>query len=467
MIASHIRFAYLIGAFSVAIPLLAAVPAAGKEVVQQMPDQAAAELTRALQRLSRNPDSVPALVAAGRASLDLDDLDAARGFFERAQAVDPDDGRMLSGLALVAVRSGQPAAAVQLFDNAEARGQNLTSLAGDRGLAYDLIGQNQQAQKLYRLALAREASDEVTRRLAVSLAISGNAALSETTLLPLLQRQDRAAYRARAFALAILGRDEESVAIAEAMLPARLAQRLAPYLRNMSELTPSQQAAAAITGVFPSAAQMGRDAQQIAAVSQPASAAPAPRPVSSDARLAPAGPPLGNQPQSAAASPPVVIPRAVVGEPIAAPPPAPVQKPQPDLEEAFADFSLPAGSEASRPASWAVDITSITPKREQPAPPPVAKPAAPAHPARHWVQVATGQDMDAFRFDWLRIVRKSAGLLDERKAYTAAWGQTNRLITGPFASAREAQDFVSALAGAGIESFRFSSDEGEEVKPLG
>src|SRR3546814_3704866 len=46
--------------------------------------------------------------------------------------------------------------------------------------------------------------DEVARRLAVSLAISGDRAGFESALLPMLQRQDYAAFRARAF-----GRSEE------------------------------------------------------------------------------------------------------------------------------------------------------------------------------------------------------------------------------------------------------------------
>ena len=63
------------------------------------------------------------------------------------------------------------------------------------------------------------------------------------------------------------------------------------------------------------------------------------------------------------------------------------------------------------------------------------EPAPPAHPSRHWVQVATGQDTSAFRFDWRRIVRNAGGLLDDAEAFTASWGQTNRLLTGPFDSA--------------------------------
>ena len=160
-------------------------------MVQPLPDPAAETLNDALRRLSRNPESVPALVAAGRASLDLNDLDAALGFFSRAQDVAPEDTRVLIGLALVAVRRGQAVTALQLFDNAEAGGVQMLPYEAERGLAYDLVGRNDRAQRLYRRSLAREDNAEIRRRLALSYAISGNADDSETILLPLLQRQDR------------------------------------------------------------------------------------------------------------------------------------------------------------------------------------------------------------------------------------------------------------------------------------
>jgi hypothetical protein len=73
----------------------------------------------------------------------------------------------------------------------------------------------------------------------------------ETTLAPLLQKQDRAAWRTRAFAFAILGREDEAEAIARSTMPTELANGMAPYLRFMRKLTPAQQAAAANLGRFP------------------------------------------------------------------------------------------------------------------------------------------------------------------------------------------------------------------------
>ena len=496
-------------------------PAQAQEVVQALPEPASDDLADALRRLSQSPNNVSALVDAGNASLALGDISGALGFFNRAQARRPEDRRVLLGLGLVAVRRGEGLTAVQLFDNANAAGASMSSVAAERGLAYDLIGNNARAQRLYRQSLSRTASDEVVRRLALSYAISGDAPASEATLLPLLQRQDRSAYRSRAFALAILGRDEEAITIAEAMLPPRLSGRLAPYLRYMPRLTRAQQAAAANLGRFPAASQIGQDSPQIAAVAEdPVRSAP----VSSADRLTPSGTALGP------AQPPIAEPEQTTpartgsgelpaiavterrAEPVEQPPPPPAREPSPvvvatlgdeaafppaeearpsfsvsepvvqttqiaepepepaeeqlDLAEAFADFTLPSATSAATPSAGAVDITTIEPARAPEPEPEPAPPPPPAHPSRHWVQVATGQDLAAFRFDWRRIVRGANGLLDGRDAYTAPWNQTNRLVTGPFESRTDAQQFVSELGEAGVDSFRFTSAAGEEVLPL-
>jgi tetratricopeptide (TPR) repeat protein len=139
---------FLAGACLMAGTALAPAPLAAQEVVQALPNPASAELSNALQRLSRNPNSVPALVDAGRASLALDNLDAAQGFFSRALAISPEDGRVLAGLALVALRGGDAVTALHFFDNADAAGEPMAPLAADHGLAYDLVGNNAGAQRL-------------------------------------------------------------------------------------------------------------------------------------------------------------------------------------------------------------------------------------------------------------------------------------------------------------------------------
>jgi len=508
---------------------LSAQPAGAQAVIQPIPDPAAGRLAEALRTLARNPQSLEALISAGDASLRLDDLEAALGFFDRAEAAAPADGRAKAGLASILARREQPVEALRLFAEAERLGAPMAPYSADRGLAYDLVGDSANAQVAYALALTLGPDDTIARRLAISQAIEGDRAASEATLLPLLQRQDLAAFRARAFALAILGEEDEAVSIAEARLPARLSSRMAPYLRYMRRLTRAQQAAAANLGRFPPAAEIGRDDPAVAELSgavPPASAPPATAGRGADARLVPSGAPMGSPPQSqtaqappspavsqpassapAAELPPIgagpvrvsvpepmvpvapaveepVVqplpssnsPVAVAAQPVATPAwqpaatpaPLPMGTPAPpppreqDLAEAFADLA-----QAPRPqpgAAGAVDITAIEPRREAPRRP--SPPPPPAHPSRHWVQLATGRDPGALAFDWRRIRRQAGGLLDGTKPHLAAWGDRTRLLAGPFASESEAQELVGRLAAGDLASFRFTSAQGEEVRPL-
>lgn len=461
-------------------------PVAAQPVVQALPDPAASTLSEALLALSRNPESLEALLTAGRSSLTLGQIESAEGFFRRAEAVAPGDGRVKAGLAGLALRRQQPADAARLFAEAESAGVEMRPYAAEQGLAYDLLGDNANAQRVYQRALAAGEDAELSRRLAVSQAIAGDKSASEGTLLPLLQNSDLAAFRTRAFALAILGEEEEAVSIAQTMLPEGVSSRLAPYLRYMPRLTRAQQAAAANLGIFPPAGEIGRDRPAVAAYATqapPSAAAPpvaATRPVNSDERLAPQGPALGRsvaqaparQPAAAQASAapeapvtaePAPSPQQATAAPVPAASPAPVQEgPRMDLASAFADFT----AQPVAPVSGAVDITSFDPVREVAAPEPPPPPPPPAHPSRHWVQIATGRDVSAFAFDWRRIARTSDGLLEDAEPYVAAWGQTNRLLVGPFDDAGDADALVASLKEAGTDSFRFTSDEGEEVRPL-
>jgi Flp pilus assembly protein TadD len=496
------RFA-LAGALAAVLALGPGTPAGAQAVVQAVPPPGLGELQSALRILAREPQNQPALLRAAWASIELEDYPAAEGYLRRAEAVNPANGEVSAGLATLALRQGDPIAATRLFAQAEAQGAPMAPHASNRGLALDLVGSNVAAQGFYRQAIQFANDAETVRRLALSQAISGDLPSSEATLLPLLQRSDLAAYRTRAFALAIAGKGEEAVSIAQTMLPATLSNRMAPYLRYMPRLTRAQQAGAANLGRFPPAAEIGRDSPEIAAIAgQDAPVQVAAR--TADSRLEPAGEPLGagnresrRQRTREQAEPPaderVPIGRVadVVTTPIATPPPAepapqpsfsvaqpvasqpqPAETPPapPSLAEAFADFSLPPSEVV--PAAGAVDITRIDPPRERAAQP-VAKPAAkppapkpPAHPRRFWVQVATGRDADALKWDWRRIKREGGDLLSSKDAFSARWGQANRLLTGPYPTAAAAQQAVTALKAKGLDSFTFTSAEGEAVTPL-
>ena len=491
----NLRFARFWAVSAAAIPLAATLPAVlAQEVVQALPPEGTQELNQALQRLARNGDDVAALIDAGDAALKLGDIAAAIGFFGRAQAIDPDRPRIALGLARAYTFSRRPVEALQLFAEAEKGGIPLSTMAAERGLAFDLVGDAASAQALYRQAIAAGGDDGTRRHLALSQAISGDKAGFEATLLPMLEAGDNAAWRTRAFGLAILGEEEAAVKIARDMMTPAMASRIEPYLRYMTELTPAQQAAAGALGVFPRSAAIGRDDAQIAAYA-----------TSSDRRaqgaadsLAPAGPPLGaKRPTTPSAKPsspppaqtangelpaiasndvppPVVRPRIeepVATTPTTAPPlsPPPSVSPQPaqeakpaqraSLDDAFADFDL-APTRSTAPRAGAVDIRAIEPAREK------AEPEAPAHPARHWVQVATGRDLSALGFDWRRIGRESDGVLAGKSPFTAPWGEANRLLAGPYETPAGAREAVSKLRAIGLDSFAFTSGEGEEVFPL-
>ncbi len=669
-----------------------------RPVVQALPSPAVGNLESALQRLAGNPRDITALVDAGSASIELGDTDAAIGFFSRAADLSPSDPRPKVGMGAALVRSENPYDALMMFEEAERYGASSTLLSGDRGLAWDLVGDNSQAQAFYRQALASGRNDEVTRRLALSLAISGDRREAEKVLQPLLDRNDPAARRTRAFILAISGDAKTATDIAQQSMPRDLAERISPYLRYMPRLTPAQQAAAANFGHFPNTADIGKDDPRVAKYNKEGSGKRATQ--SADTALVPKGEPLGGAKQlsrreqrelerrqalaaaeqkkaqaealaaskqaelarveaqrkaaveaqaraaaeaqaraasevrareaaaaqaraaaeaeaRAAAIPPAPSPALAVAAPVPAPSSAPTASvaaipaaavgtvpasvstsalpaPLPGTQGGAMPASASAAAEAPRPsislaesapsagpatssppASWslslqasvdrtgaaqiasfdtpaaasapgasgelpsvaagqpsasagvspaglapmtapvatpapasaavqaaparaplrvadafadlavassqatvaagAVDITKIKPRREEPPKPkveatPAAKPTPPpkpVHPSRSWVQVATGRDEQALGFDWRRLNRTKPELFKGRKAYVAKWGQTKRMVTGPFDSAKAAQDFVAKLKTAGIDSFTFTSDEGEAVEPLG
>jgi Flp pilus assembly protein TadD len=579
-------------AIGAALGLACGVPVAAQQPAPQPSAPPALEnLNTALDDLTKAPNDVSALLRAGWASLSLGDTQAALGFFRRAEQTAPANAEAKAGQASAMLRMDDPVNAVKLFAAAEAGGAPMARYGSDRGLALDLVGENVAAQRFYRQALALGNDPETVRRLALSLAISGDERGAEAMLLPQLQQQDLSAYRTRAFALAILGKGEEAVAIAEKLLPASLSNRMAPYLRYMPRLTRAQQAAAANLGEFPPASEIGRDDPQIAALS---AQNPAPQIAEGgpDSRLVPAGQPLGRSgksssdrrqerndkasarkdkkardsgnisvtyaplpnvktssvpaapasapaqavPQQAAASPPPVkpaptpaptVPQASAAPPPVrqaaaqelppAPPPAerppapeptaskavvvarldqppasassdapPGEVPRPSLSispparapatakpvslaDAFAEFATPEAAPAGT-APGAIDITKLEPVHAAPKPPPKsvarAKPKPPANPSRVWVQIGTGRNVKALAFTWRHLQKAGGALLARHDAYSAKWGATRRLVTGPYKGEDDAQDAIKALKKKGLDAFEFTSDDGEEVTPL-
>ncbi|WP_296675941.1 SPOR domain-containing protein [Novosphingobium sp.] len=350
-----------------------------------------ARLNAALGRLARNPRDIDALTEAGAASLAAGDGDAAIGFYQKADALSPNTSRIKAGLAGAYVLTGDPASAIPLFDAAERLGMIDGARMADRALAFDMVGDGVTAQRYYNEALMAGPNEETSRRLALSQAIAGDRRGMEITLSPLLQRQDKASWRTRAFALAILGQAEEAESIAKSTMPASLAAGMTNYLRYMPKLTRAQQAAAANLGQFPRAAEIGRDDPRFALLvrtrpvvasatpsrvavaklaqrdeklardnrkdrskskDQPLIAAAAPQP---PVRVAAADPrPTGELPPLRSASAAAAVPARVISPPVS----AAVSKPSPyTFEPVRAGVPTPVAA-AAVPA--AVAVTAVT-----------------------------------------------------------------------------------------------------------
>lgn len=208
-------------------------------------------LSSALARIAANNSDPRALLDAGRASIELDDYRAALGFLVRAEQASPRDGAIKAALGSAMVHLENPTRALDYFGEAQLLGAPERLFLSDRALARDLLGQQDAAQRDYQLALAIAPNDELTRRYALSLGISGEADRAVAMLTPQLRAQDRGAWRLRAMILAINGRDGEASEIVNATMPPAMAQNILPYLTQMDRLNPAQQAAAAHFGRFP------------------------------------------------------------------------------------------------------------------------------------------------------------------------------------------------------------------------
>ena len=131
-------------------------------------------LASSLRLLAQNPYDVTALTLAGESALAVGDANAAISFLARAEEINPASGRIKSSLGSALVQLERPREALRMFQDAVALGLPVHLLAKDRGLAFDVTGEPRRAQADYALALQHGSDDEVTRRMALSLGISGD-----------------------------------------------------------------------------------------------------------------------------------------------------------------------------------------------------------------------------------------------------------------------------------------------------
>jgi Flp pilus assembly protein TadD len=242
----------LLGALiaSVAGALVTASSATAQGSYSPYNETASTALARYLRTLASDPKDFTTLIGAGRAALDLGDAQAAAGFFARADEVNPRSPLPQAGMGAVSVLSGEPQAALPYFSRAQQLGATLVTIGCDRGLAYDLLGRQADAQADYRAALKGPDGDEARRRLALSLAISGDRAGALLAIAPLAAKADVAAGRTRAFALALTGDASGAMAAINAAMPGSSGS-LAPFLQRLPSLQAGQKAAAVNLGIFP------------------------------------------------------------------------------------------------------------------------------------------------------------------------------------------------------------------------
>ena len=247
------------------------------------------DLQNALRQIARNSDDSSALADAGLAALELGDTRAAIGFLAKADQIYPRSGRVKAGLGRALLEEQNPFAALRYFTEALDNGVSLGEVAADRGLAYDLIGRNRDAQKDYEFALKTNRSDELLSRYAISLGISGDIEQSDAKLDHLLQKSDRDAWRHRAFILAMNGKEKAANDIARQTMQRQMAKAIKPFFDRMPKLTAAQKAAAVHYGHFPASENIGVD---VASVQYAANSAVRGGD-GADAGLIPLGDPLG------------------------------------------------------------------------------------------------------------------------------------------------------------------------------
>jgi hypothetical protein len=144
-------------------------------------------------------------------------------------------------------------------------------------------------------------------------------------------------------------------------------------------------------------------------------------------------------------------------------PAAPVASSRFDLGAIVDAIDIPESEQ--RPSQVPVDLKKLKPVvKVDPKLAAKAK-AEKEHPARFWVQIATG-NADALGFDYRKLSKTYAALLKSRNAFTAEWGRTDRLLVGPFADQKAAKKWEGDYKKAGGDAFMWKSEIGEVVNPL-
>ncbi len=376
-----------------------------------------AALARHIRVLATSPRDFMALIGAGRAAVALGDTQAAVGFFGRAEEISPRSPLPQAGMGAAMAVDGDATGALGYFSRAQQLGASIVIIGADRGLAYDLLGRHAEAQADYRAAMLGNDADEARRRLALSLAITGDKAGALETLAPLSARGDSGAARSRAFVLALSGDLQGARRSLDLAMPGS-SVRMAPFLAKLPSLRSDQKAAAVNLGIFPT------EGQAYAYVPQPS-----------------AGPP-----------PAVTRPRTQSARPQSRDRLASIDS---LLKSPGLTSSLPPPSVPRRAANIANPVRRMT-----------GTAAVGETRPRLWVQLASGPNATALPDQFARLKRRHRDVFDGISGYVAEGSDRSRLLIGPFKSRHDANNFVEDLESLNVNAFSWTSRPGDAIRKL-
>ena len=405
-----------------------AVPASAQGSYSPYDETAASALGRYVRALAQDPQEFQSLFGAGRAALELGDTQAAAGFFARADEVNPRSPLPQEGMGAVQTATGDAKAAMPYFTRAQQLGATQAMLGCYRGLAYDMLGQQANAQADYRAAMNGADAEEARRRLALSLAISGDKAGALAALAPLSANGDAVATRVRAFVLALSGDSNAAITAINAAMPGSSAS-VAPFLQKLPSLSAGQKAAAVNLGIFPDSsgtayayAEPSRPAPSTAAVSQS---------VSTD-RLAGIDALLGAGDAASTRQSPAVA--QVAAQPAA----APLQP----VRIAYAAPPAPATVQRAAPPAVATSDSKI------------------------WLELGSATNPTVLSGRFQRMKSDNEDLFKGIKGYVAQAADRAHLVIGPFRGTSDASIFADDLHTVGIVASRWSNSDSDRIVPL-
>jgi Flp pilus assembly protein TadD len=405
----HMRFIGALLACAGAAVVATAVPAAAQGSYSPYNEGPGAALARYVRTLASDPHDFSALVGAGRAALELGDTQASAGFFARADEVDPKSPLPQAGMGAVSVANGEPLAALPYFKRAQQLGAPLATIGCDRGLAYDLLGRQADAQSDYRAAFGGLDSDEAHRRLALSLAISGNRADALASLAPLAAKGDASTNRVRAFVLALTGDSNGAMVATDAAMPGSWS-RVSPFLQRLPGLAPGQKAAAVNLGIFPDS---GDTAYSYAAP--------------------PTAPGVGTTASVGRLGGIDDLLRAPAQQAVQPTPPASVTQ-----------------------VAYAAPVRSASVQK-----------APAARSGKVWLQLASGSDADVLPRQFQRLKAQNRELFDGITGFVAQSTDRARLVIGPFRGTSDAEIFAGDLESVGIDALKWTNSDSDRIVPLG